>query len=199
MTQIIEIIKKRNKISLNGRSLTSFSDWCKHCNMLDMWFFFSFCFSAQWLLFFWACFFFFFPCFCCLEVSPIATCYHFLFTDTHGFEVEGKNIVIQWKRAWQRYQHHPSFNPIFWFSANIICTCSVSCRVRGIIFLPECKFSSCCYVCNLLKHGCLWFFVLNYFQNIEKLLKPSLMQGTFLCLLHALIASLLATNKPTHE
>lgn len=60
-TQIIEIIKKRNKISLNGRSLTSFSDWCKHCNMLDMWFFFSFCFSAQWLLFFWACYFFSFP------------------------------------------------------------------------------------------------------------------------------------------
>lgn len=136
-TQIIEIIKKRNKISLNGRSLTSFSDWCKHCNMLGMWFFFSFCFSAQWLLFFWACYFFLFPRFCCLEVSPIATCYHFLFTDTHGFEVEGKYIVIQWKRAWQRYQPHPSFNPIFWFSANIICTCSVSCHRSWNNFPPR--------------------------------------------------------------
>lgn len=39
-TQIIQIIKKRNKVSLYERSLTSFSDWCKHCNMLDMCFFF---------------------------------------------------------------------------------------------------------------------------------------------------------------
>lgn len=84
-TQIIIIIMKRNKVCL-------YIDWRKHCNMLEMWFLFSFCFPAQWV-FFLSMYFFFFSCFCCLEVSPIATCYHLLFTDTHGFEVRAKALL----------------------------------------------------------------------------------------------------------
>lgn len=60
------------------------------------------------------------------------------------------------------------------------------------------------YFGNLLKHGYLdvvvfFFAVLNYSQNIEKLLRPSSIPSKLLHLLPSLTASPLAKSRPTHR
>lgn len=138
---------------------------CLMCEFSSLYFSLHSCFyiSAR-------CFFF-----CCLKVSPTATCYHFLFTDIRSFEVEGKSPVSQRKRVQQRRRLRSKLQPHFHqFNLHVFCQFP---RLQNNS-PPRVQICSRSYVGNLLKRDYLvvvvfFFAVLNYSQNIEKLLRPS--------------------------
>lgn len=196
-TLIIQIWEKNQQITLQERSLMPFSGCCKDCNMLDVWIIFSLFLPAQLLLFFWTIFSFSVA----LRSAPLRPVTTFYLQIYAVLKLRAKSPLASENVCSNAVVFDPSFSPSLGFSASIIYTYSVSCHVCRIILLPDCKIAlvltSVTSVIWLLLFS--FFAVLNYIQNIEKLLRPSSIPSKLLHLLPSLTASPLAKSRPTQR